>query len=121
MNFSHLNEHTFRNNFDHTINTMHSCGKEPETTFHYLLRCDLHSIYRLEFRNDICALKHSLMKISEEILLTVLHYGAEESSFKINSENLKWAIKFINKQIALVAHYFLLNFSFLPFDQVFGI
>ena len=100
---------------------MHSCGKEPETTFNYPLRCDLYSIYRLEFLNDICALKHSLRKILEEILLTVLHYGAAESSFKINSENLKWAIKFINKQIALVAHHFLLNFSFLPSDQVFGI
>ena len=45
---------------------MSSCGKEPETTLHYLLRCDFYSIYRLELLNDICAFKRSLKNISEE-------------------------------------------------------
>ena len=72
-------------------------GKEPETTLHYLLRCDFYSIYRLELLNDICALNHSLKNISEENLLKVLLYGAEEFSFKINSEILKCTIKFIKK------------------------
>ena len=86
------------------------CSKEPETTLHYLLRCDFYSIYRLELLNDICALNHSLKNISEENLLKVLLYRAEEFSFKINSEILKCTIKFIKKtQIALVAHYFFLN------------
>ena len=110
LNFSHLNEHKFRHNFNDTINPMCSCGKEPETTLHYLLRCDFYSIYRLELLNDICALNHSLKNISEENLLKVLLYRAEEFSFKINSEILKCTIKFIKKtQIALVAHYFFLN------------
>ena len=76
---------------------MCSCGKEPETTLHYPMRCDFHSIYRLELLNDICALNHSLKNISEENLLKVLLYGAEEFSFKINSEILKCTIKFIQK------------------------
>ena len=97
LNFSHLNEHKFRHNFNDTINPMCSCGKEPETTLHYLLRCDFYSIYRLELLNDICALNHSLKNISEENLLKVLLYGAEEFSFKINSEILKCTIKFIKK------------------------
>ena len=74
LNFSHLNEHKFRHNFNDTINPMCSCGKEPETTLHYLLRCDFHSIYRLELLNDICALNHSLKNISEKYLLKVLIY-----------------------------------------------
>ena len=77
---------------------MRSCGKEYKTTLHYLLRCDFYSIYRLELLNDICALRHSLKTISKENLLTVLLYPAEEFSFKINSEILKWTIKFINKK-----------------------
>ena len=117
LNFSHLNEHKFRNNFNHTINLMHSCGKEPKKTLHYLLRCNLYSIYRLELLNDISALNHSLRKISEENLLTVLHYGAGECFFKINSEILKQTIKFINEKIDLVAHYFLLNFFFFPLTK----
>ena len=87
LSFSHLNEHKFRNNFNDTINPMCPCGKEPETTLHYLLRCDFYSIYRLELLNDICALNHSLKNISEENLLKVLLYGAEEFAFQINSEN----------------------------------
>ena len=47
LNFSHQNEHKFRHNFNDTINPMFSCGKEPETTLHYFLRCDFYSIYRL--------------------------------------------------------------------------
>ena len=54
------------------------CGKEPETTFHCLLRCNLYSIYRLELLNDICALNGSLENSSEEKLSKVLLYGAEE-------------------------------------------
>ena len=48
---------------------------------------------RLEPLNDICALKHSLKNSSEENLLKVLLCGAEEFSFKSNSEILKSARK----------------------------
>ena len=73
------------------------CGKEPETTLHYLLRCDFYSIYELELLNDICALNHSLKNISEKNLLKELRYGEEEFSFKINSEILNCTIKSIKK------------------------
>ena len=89
LDFSHLNEHKFRHNFNDTINPMCSCGKEPETTLHYLLRCDLYSIYRLELLNDVCALNGSLMDSSEEKLLKILLYGAEENYF--------WNFKVHNK------------------------
>ena len=80
---------------------MCSCGKEPETTLDYLLRCDFYSVYRLELLNDICALNHFLKNISEENLFKILLYGAEEFSFKINSEILKCTIKFIKKNKSL--------------------
>ena len=53
LNFSHLNEHKFRHNFKDTINPMCSCGFEPETTDHYLLRCKLYTNLRLDLLNDI--------------------------------------------------------------------
>ena len=55
LNFNHLNEHKFRHDFNDKINPMCSCGKEPETTLHYLLQCDSYSIYRIELLNNICA------------------------------------------------------------------
>ena len=63
---------------------MCSCDKEPETTLHYLLRCDLYSIYRLELLNDICALNESLKnffgrKSFENFILwsRILHFPDE--------------------------------------------
>ena len=79
------------------INPMCSCGKEPETTLHYVLRCDVYSIYRLELLNDICALSKSLKNLSEEKLLKILLYGAEDFTSQMNSEILKCTIKFIKK------------------------
>ena len=64
---------------------MRPCGKEPETTLNYLLRCDLYSIYRLELLNDVCALKGSLKNSLEEKLLKIFLYGAEEFSSQLNS------------------------------------
>ena len=56
----------------------------------------------------------------EENFLKVLLYGEEEFSSKINFDILKSTIEFIKKnQIALVAHYFFLNF--FPSDQVLNI
>ena len=49
LHFSHLNEHKFPHNFRATIDPMCSCGLEPETTLHYLLRCNLYSDLRTEF------------------------------------------------------------------------
>ena len=86
LNFSHENEHKFQHNFNNTINPMCPCGKEPETTLHYLSHSNFYSIYRLELLNDICALNHSLKNMLKENLLKVLLYGEEEFSFKINSE-----------------------------------
>ena len=84
--------------------------KEPEKTLHSLLRCDFYFIYRLELLNDICALNHSLKNISEEKLLKVLLYGAEEFSFRINSEILKCPIKFIKKTDCFSGPLFLFYF-----------
>ena len=49
LDFSHLNEHKFRHNSNEIINPMCLCVKEPEMTLHCPLRCDLYSIYWLEF------------------------------------------------------------------------
>ena len=79
---------------------MCSCGKEPETTLHYLL-CSIYSIYRLELLNGICVLNESLMNSSEEKLLKILLYGAEDFTSQRKSEILKCTIKFIKKNRSL--------------------
>ena len=71
---------------------MCSCGKEPETTLHYLLHCDLYSICWLALLNDICALNGSLENSSEEKLLKKSlwsrrpHFSDEFWNFKVHNE-----------------------------------
>ena len=87
-------------NFDitnDTINYMCSRGKEPKATLHYLLRCNLYSIYRLELLNNVSALNRSLKNSLEEKLLKILLYAAEDLTSQSNSEILKCTIKFIKK------------------------
>ena len=56
LNFSHLNGYKFWHNFSNTVDTMCTCGLEPEATLYYLLRCSLYSIQRLELLNNVCIL-----------------------------------------------------------------
>ena len=86
---------------------MCSCSKEPETFLYYLWRCDLYSIYQLELLNDICALNGSLKNSSEEKLLKILLYGAEDFTSQLSSEILKCTIKFIKKSDRLSGPLFL--------------
>ena len=53
LQFSHLNEHKFRNGFGDTINAMCACGSEVGTTEHFLLRCHLCSSQRLELFENL--------------------------------------------------------------------
>ena len=74
---------------------MSSCGLEPETTLHYLLRCNLYPDLRAELLSDICALNPTLKKLSHEKLLNTLLYGSEDFSFKANKKIIKSTIKFL--------------------------
>ena len=87
--FSNLNEHKFRHNFRATIDPMCSCGLEPETTLHYLLRCNIYSDLRTELFNDICALSLIFKNLSHEKLLNILLYGSENFSLNTNKKIIK--------------------------------
>ena len=89
---------------------MCSCGKTPEITFHYLLRCDLYPIYRQKLLNDICALNESLKNFSEEYFLKILFYRAEDFTSQMNSEILKCTVKFFEKTDLFSGPLFLFSF-----------
>ena len=60
LHFCHLTGHKVRQKFRANTDPMCSCGLEPETTHHYLLRCNLYSDFRTELLNDICPLNPTL-------------------------------------------------------------
>ena len=61
LNFTHLNEHKFQKNFKDTSNPLCSCGFEPETTDHYLLR---YKPYRSEIKRCINQSSKNFLKNS---------------------------------------------------------
>ena len=95
LNFSHLNEHKYRDNFMDTINPMCSCGLEPETTDHYLLRCKLYTDLRLDLLNDIYTINQSLKNFSEDQLVNVLLFGSENFTLDANANILRRTIEFL--------------------------
>ena len=82
LNFNHLSEHKFRNNFLGTINSLCSCGSEPETTPNFLLLCQNHVISR----SKLLKFKFNLNK--EIIKLTVCYLKDTE----LFDESLIWNI-----------------------------
>ena len=95
LNFSHLNEHKFRHNFSDKVDPMCTCGLEPETTLHYLLRCNLYSTQRLELLNNVCILNPSLKNYSNKKLLNIPLYGSEDLNCNMSKEILKATIKLL--------------------------
>ena len=95
LNFSHLNEHKFLHNFKDTINPMCSCGFEPETTDHYLLRCKLYTDLRLDLLNNIHTINQYLKNFSEEQLVNVLLFGSENFTLHTNANILKRTNEFL--------------------------
>ena len=77
LNFSHLNELKFRDNFNDTISPMCNCGTATETTIHYLLRCRLYSVQRADLLDGVYKIDSTLQDSSEDQLLIALLYGSE--------------------------------------------
>ena len=74
---------------------MCSCGFEPETTDHYLLRCKLYTDLRLDLLNDIYTINQSLKIFSEDQLVNVLLFGSENFTLDANANILRRTIKFL--------------------------
>ena len=85
---------------------MNSCGFEPETTLHYLLRCNLYSDSGLELFNDICALNTTLKYLSHEKLLNSLLSGSKNVSFNTNMDIIKPVIKFLKTSECFTGYLF---------------
>ena len=74
---------------------MCSCGFEPETTDHYLLRCKLYTDLRLDLLNDIYTINQSLKIFSEDQLVNVLLFGSENFTLDANANILRRTIEFL--------------------------
>ena len=74
---------------------MCNCSAATETTIHYLLRCRLYSVKRMEFPDGVYKLDPPLQNSSENQLLTVLLYYSEKYALNINKEIIRVTISYI--------------------------
>ena len=95
LNFNHLNEHKFRHNFLDTINPMCSCGSEPETTDHFLFRCQNHVISTSKLLKNLYNLDQTLRNYDDDHLIHTLLYGSEKFNFNLDKELTKLTICFL--------------------------
>ena len=85
---------------------MCNCGAATETTIHYLLRCRVYSIQRVELLNGVYKLDSTLQNSSEDQLLTVLLYGSEKYALNVNKEILRLTINYLKASESFVQPFF---------------
>ena len=75
LDFSHLNEHRFRHNFENCLNPLCSCSLETEDTLHYLLHCHHFSTYRENLMNSVKSVYNNFESLSDNTKKYILLYG----------------------------------------------
>ena len=65
---------------------MCSCGPEPETTAHFLLRCQNHVVSRSKLLQNVYSPDQTLRNYDNDHLIHILLYGLEKFSFNLNKE-----------------------------------
>ena len=95
FNFSHLNEHKFRHNFQETVNPFYRCDAKTETTGHYLLRCPLFSDQRTKLLESLSNLNDTLLNHCDDGIVNILFYGSSKYSFSTNNKVLSVTIEFL--------------------------
>ena len=71
---------------------MCSCGSEPETTAHFLLRCQNHVMNRPKLLKNVCNLDQALRNYYNDHLIHILPYGSEKFNFNLNKDTIKLTI-----------------------------
>ena len=71
---------------------MCSCGSEPETTAHFLLRCQNHVMNRSKLFKNAYNLDQTLRNYDDDHLIHILLYGSEKFNFNLNKNVIKLTI-----------------------------
>ena len=82
LDFSHLNEHRFRHNFQDCLNPLCSCSLQSEDTTHYLLHCHHFSQNRIDLINSVKYILEGFDSLSDIAKKDLLLFG--DPRFDIN-------------------------------------
>ena len=74
---------------------MCSCDTEPETTAHFLLRCQNHVISIRKLLKNVYNLDQTLRNYDDDHLIQILLYDSEKFNFNLNKEIIKLTICYL--------------------------
>ena len=72
IEFSHLKEHKFRQNFQDSVDPMCSCGSGTETTKHSLLHCPNFHLQRQTLFDKIATIDPNILTENEESIVKII-------------------------------------------------
>ena len=90
LGLSHLRDHKFKHNFLDCLNPICCCGKDIETTVHYLLHCPIFSDESSIFLNNMRSIDENVLsgsdsRISETVLFGISSFNNTKNTAVINT------------------------------------
>ena len=93
LGLSHLRNHKFKHNFLDCLNPI--CGKDMETTVHYLLHCPIFSDERSIFLSNIRSIDENVLSGSDSRISETLLFGISSFNDTKNTSILNTTIDYI--------------------------
>ena len=95
LGLSHLRGYKFNHNFSDSLDEIWLCGKDIESTSHFLLQCSLFLNERQVLVNKIRDIDSSFIDQNENSLCYTLLFGKENMNDSENTHILKATIEYI--------------------------
>ena len=95
LGLSHLRKHKFRHNFLDTLNPISSCGKNIETTTHYLLHCSNYLNERLRLLTNLQNVEENNLDKNYSRLSEILLFSDSSFNDAKNTSTLNSTIQYI--------------------------
>ena len=95
LGLSHLRKHKFKHEFQDTLNPIFSCGKEVETTFHFLRSCPYYSDERLTLLSKIRNINPNILENTNSQIIELFLYGDKNFTASTNFVILSSTIEYI--------------------------
>ena len=93
LGLSHLREYKLKHSFQDTLNPLCSCGKEVETTFHFLLSCPNYSDERLTLLSKIRNISPNILEnINSQINRNIDKNSTASTTFIILSSTIEYVL-----------------------------
>ena len=100
IGFSHLKEHTFKQNFQDSVDPLCGCGNDIESIVHFFLHCPNFTTQRQTFLNKLKSINANIMAENENSIVRTLLFGRPDFNYSTNKEIITVTISLILTSIS---------------------